>query len=245
MSYLSTCLADSPSFFWKLSDTGSTAADATGNGNTGTYNGGYTQSVAGPSGVGFNGTSFDGSTGYVAETASGSALSVFTMEFWFKTSSNSEMAAGFSDTAVPGTAESYDRSVTIESSGYPMFYVAYSSPFAVSTAANDGNWHYVAAVCGASELELYLDNGSPATLSGSSEASYTGYWLAGAAGGIVEASSAFFDGALCAFAIYPSALSADQVAAHYAAASGGGSSVSGGVDPDYDRRGLLRKPFLW
>ena len=38
MSYLATCLADSPSLLWLLNDTtGTTAADSSGNGHTGTY----------------------------------------------------------------------------------------------------------------------------------------------------------------------------------------------------------------
>src|SRR5687768_508944 len=47
MAYADDVTAKTPTMYWKLDETsGTTAADASGNGNTGTYNGTYTQQVA-------------------------------------------------------------------------------------------------------------------------------------------------------------------------------------------------------
>lgn len=88
-AYSSAVLADSPAAYWRFDETsGTSAADASGNGQIGTYNGGYTQGVSGvlvtdPDPA----LTLDGSSGYV----SASTLTALqgdnarTLEVWFKT----------------------------------------------------------------------------------------------------------------------------------------------------------------
>lgn len=87
-TYDAGILASSPSCYWKLNETtGTTAADASGNGCTATYVGGVTLGVAN----GINGSAdhapvFDGSTGYVNLNAPGTGPDItgntFTYTVW-------------------------------------------------------------------------------------------------------------------------------------------------------------------
>ena len=86
-SYTQTVLNDNPSFFWPLNDTGSTANDGSPNNFDGTYTGGTTQGVAGPL-TGSTATSFDGQTGNVYAQTAVNGPQTFSVEGWFKTTTN-------------------------------------------------------------------------------------------------------------------------------------------------------------
>ena len=86
-SYQQAALADHPSFLWPLNDTGSTAADATGNGFTGIYEPGTTQGVTGPF-TGTTATAFDGQSGLVAAQNQVVGPQTFSVEGWFKTTTD-------------------------------------------------------------------------------------------------------------------------------------------------------------
>ena len=84
MSYTSTITADSPLMFWELNETsGTTAADSSGNGKTGTYAGGYTQGST-PLITAGNAVVFDGSSGKVTSPALSTITGDFSAEFWAK-----------------------------------------------------------------------------------------------------------------------------------------------------------------
>lgn len=225
MSYESVVLGDSPTFLWLLNEaSGTTAADATGNGNTGTYTGGYTLGATGPSGVSATATSFNGSTGFVLENSSGSSPDTFTIECWFKTSSADVALAGFSASGVPDGGGNQDRNLTLNSSGQLDFFVyaGGESDLVTSGAYNDGAWHYVAAVFSATTQAIYVDGTLKASQAGYAPgANYSGYWMAAATGGYPT----YLNGTQSAFAIYPVALTSGQVAAHYAATSGGAATA--------------------
>ena len=227
MSYESVVLADGPIFLWLLNETsGTTAADATGNGNTGTYSGGYTQGAAGPA-FQPTATKLDGSSGLVYEAAPGTSPSTFSAECWFKSTGNSIPLAGFSNSQTGGSGSSYDRCLYLDSSGQVGFYVwagGSGGYFATSSSAyNDGNWHHVVATFGSSVQKLYVDGVLVATTAaGAPGGSYSGYWLAGSVGGtdfvsVVDLSSAFFSGTMGDFAVYPTVLSQTQVTNHFTA----------------------------
>ena len=73
---------DAPLVWLKLDETsGTTAADASGNGNNGTYNGGYTLAATPVVNDGLYAVTFDGSTGYVSLSALGT-LTSWTLEAW-------------------------------------------------------------------------------------------------------------------------------------------------------------------
>src|SRR5580704_13138755 len=81
-TYAPTVLGDSPGTYWRLGEaTGTTAADATSNGNTGTYQSGATLAQAGAM-VGDSDTAalLDGTSAYVSSTLSGRTAD--TLEVW-------------------------------------------------------------------------------------------------------------------------------------------------------------------
>src|ERR1700677_1778737 len=87
MTYQSTVLADSPTFLWLLNETsGTTAADASGNGNAGAYTGGCTLGLSAPSGVTTRAGALARSTGHILNYF-GSFQTNVSAEVWFNTTS--------------------------------------------------------------------------------------------------------------------------------------------------------------
>jgi hypothetical protein len=100
---------------------------------------------------------------------------------------------------------------------------------------NDGQWHYVVATFssagGPDNMSLYVDGRLIRRQTAARAGSYAGYWRVGGdnlAGwnldpwkhnsqGTTEPISYYFSGSIGDVAVYPRALSAGQVAAHYAA----------------------------
>jgi hypothetical protein len=238
LSYPQAVLADSPSFFWPLNETsGSTAADASPNGFTGIYEPGTTQGAAGPiTGSTDTSTAFDGHTGLVtsASSAAMSASQAFSVEGWFKTTTNTGgKLIGFGN-GQTGMSSDYDRHVYMMNDGQLVFGVYNSGVFTIETplAYNDGQWHYVVATFDSGTgMALYVDGRLVGTNPNTAAQPYTGYWRVGGdnlngwnldpwgsnSQGTTEPYGYYFGGDIGDVAVYPAALSAAQVAAHYAA----------------------------
>ena len=115
-TYSQTVLKNNPSFFWPLNDTGSTAADASPNGFNGSYSGGTTQGVPGPL-TGSTATSFGGSTGNVVSQNAVTGPQTFTVEGWFKTTTNTGgKIIGFGGSP-SGLSGNYDRHIYMMNDG--------------------------------------------------------------------------------------------------------------------------------
>lgn len=246
MSYQSTVLADNPTLLWLLNETsGTAAADATGNGNAGTYQGGYTQGAAGPL-FQVNATTFGGVNGDVFKNASAALSGAFTIETWFKTSATGRSIGG--DNANNFVSNNMARGVFIDSSGNLglWVYTGVTSFTAISSGQSygDGNWHYlVTTVDGSNRMRVYADSVQVATtLMNAAPASTTSYWIAGAeyAGNFPNVSNVAFSGQMAAFAIYPVALTQAQVTAHWQAS---GYAPAGGRSQVPDDKSYLKKLF--
>jgi hypothetical protein len=234
VSYQQAVLSNNPSFLWPLNDTGSTAADASPNGFNGTYESGTTQGVAGPF-PGTTATSFNGQNGLVSSNNSVPGPNAFTIEGWFKTSTNTGgKLIGFGN-AQTGMSGNYDRHIYMMNDGQLVFGVYNSGVQTIETpnVYNDGQWHYVVATLDPTAgMSLYVDGQLIGTNSNTTPQSYTGYWRVGGdnlnawnldpwgsnSQGTTEPNSYYFNGTMADVAVYPVALSAAQVAAHYAAA---------------------------
>jgi large repetitive protein len=245
LSYQQTVLGDNPSFLWPLNDTGGTAADATGNGFTGIYEPGTTQGAPGPF-AGTTATSFDGQSGNVASANSipTPGPQTFSIEAWFNTTANTGgKIVGFGNTQTGGSSannnaspgsSNYDRHIYMMNDGQLVFGVYNSGIDTIETPNryNDGQWHYVVATIGSSGMALYVDGQLIGTNSTTTAQAYTGYWRVGGdnlnawnldpwgsnSQGTTQPHSYWFNGTIADVAVYPVALSASQVAAHYAAA---------------------------
>jgi hypothetical protein len=243
-SYVNTILRAKPSFFWQLNQaSGTNAADSTPHGFRGLYETGAKPGAPGPiTGSSATAASFNGRTGLVTSLDQVNSRQKFSIEGWFKTTSKTGgkiVGFGSSQTGLSGT---YDRHVYMLNDGQVVFGV-YSSGMKVPARSiesphvyNDGRWHYVVATfhssAGVGRMALYLDGRSIASVPTKSDQSYPGYWrvggdnLAGAwsldpwgsnSQGTTQPNSYYFGGTIGDVAVYPYAMSATAVAAHYAA----------------------------
>jgi hypothetical protein len=238
VTYQQAALADSPSFFWPLSETsGTTANDASPNGFNGTYESGTTQGVPSPF-TGQTATSFDGNSGLVSSQNQVAGPQKFTIEGWFKTTSNTGgKLIGFGNNQT-GASSNYDRHIYMMNDGQLVFGVYNSGTFTIETpnVYNDGQWHYLVATydssAGSNNMTLYVDDQLTGTATSSSAQGFSGYWRVGGdnlngwnldpwgsnSQGTTEPNSYYFNGTIADVAVYPAALSAAQIGAHYAAA---------------------------
>lgn len=222
-SYDEVILADRPVGYWRLDETSGTIAhDSSGNGNNGTITGGVTLGVQGPLASTDTAMAFDGSTGYISVPASpyispsSNALSV---EAWIKTTisgiiANQENAF---EIAVIGGQFQMALMTTNMNGAVPSAWFW----FGPTTLVNDGVYHLLSAAYDGSDVRLYIDGQLSYT-----ETNYTGPVqkvttpLGIACRGLgVSGPNSYFPGSLDEVAIYGYALTAAQVAAHYAAGS--------------------------
>jgi RHS repeat-associated protein len=224
-SYSSVVMADSPVAYWRFGESsGTTAADATGNGNTATYNAGVKLGAPGAIG-GDSDTSanFDGIGGYARSDVTINTSPV-TVEAWIYLTSYPRSAAtviGFSDG--PGST-TRDKILYVTPEGKLEFYCWDGSTRLTSAPSNALSlyqWHHVAGVYDGTHLLAYVDGKQVGSVSASS--TFTGYSAHDVfVGGGVESvdGSATVDSLEAGIddvAIYTHALSAAEVAAHYQA----------------------------
>ncbi len=217
-TYSSVVQGDSPQFYWRLGESsGSTAADSVGT-RTGTLNGSWTwgQTSALPSQTSNTSLHVDG--GYVNQSASLSSGTAFSLETWFRTSRTS---GGALLSLI--TSSGVDRSLYLGSDGKVRFGVGGSALVTSATALNDGQWHHVVythASTGSGKAKLYVDGALVASANSGNIGTATGSWRAGQAAWSSTwpgSPDQFFRGDLDEIAVYPSTLTATEVADHYTA----------------------------
>ncbi|MGY1595207.1 PKD domain-containing protein [Geodermatophilus sp. SYSU D00708] len=224
--YADAVRADGAAGHWSLGErTGSTAFDLAARTDL-TLGTGVTREATGAlSGDADGAVTLDGSTttAYAGTPAKIAAPQTFTVEAWFRTTSaTGGRIVGFTDAVGTGTGRYYDRLVYLDSAGRVSFGVYSGAKRIVQTATayNDGAWHHVAASMGKQGMALYVDG----TLVGSRTDTTTGQvstgnWRIGADKSWSGLAS--FNGSIDEVAVYPTVLSAAQVAAHVAAGTSG------------------------
>ncbi|WP_304412825.1 PKD domain-containing protein [Cellulomonas sp. HZM] len=214
-----------PDLYWRLSDSNgsSTAANSGPLGNAGSYQGAVTYQVTGAV-PGTNKaitlpTTF-GTHGVVVAKNSTNNPTVYSEEIWFKTTTTSGgKLIGFGD-ATSGTSSSYDRHVYMETDGRLTFGVWTGQTNTITTpqAYNDGAWHQVVATQSSDGMKLYVDGALRGTNPQTAAQAYTGYWRIG--GDTTWGPQPWFNGSLDEAAVYPTALTAAQVAQHWQIGTG-------------------------
>jgi hypothetical protein len=221
LRYHEQVLAASPAAYWRLGETsGTSAADETG-ANAGTYNSVLLGQPGALAGDNNSSASFDGVRSYVRAPASPSLnmTSAVTVEFWAKrrTISNSYQVV----VGKPGDGQSKNENYSVwltPSNRYQAYFGNGSTFVAVVTPAiTDTNWHHVVATYNGSRAKIYLDgvlkqeiaqtlqmraNNLPLNIGRANNGSY------------------FFNGWLDEVAVYPTALPAQTILAHYNRATG-------------------------
>lgn len=212
-----------PALYWRLNDTSSTAADASGNKRTGTYANVYQATagaIAGDAAIATYGNHTSGAYRNAKVTPS----ATFSAQLWFKTKTHvGGKLLGF-ENAKTGYGTRYDRSVYMTNDG-TLAFGTYTWKLATVTTPksyNDGAWHMVTATQGSTGMRLYVDGDLVASRNETGAESGSGYWRLGG-GNLTHwpsvPTSSNFEGTLDEFAIYNTALSAATISAQYKAAS--------------------------
>lgn len=207
-TYPATVLADSPAVYLRLGDgSGQAATDASGNGRDGTYLAGVALGQPGAL-VGDNdpAASFDGASGAVTVPDVGvDFLDTLTLEAWVKMA-----AAGATGVIVDKGANAYLFRVV---AGVPTFGKSGVSTIAATTVnVDDLEWHHLVVTKSGATTVMYVDGVArtgavtDATLADNATAVHVGRTVAGAA---------LFRGLMDELALYPTALTAARVLAHF------------------------------
>jgi hypothetical protein len=223
-SYGQVVFNDGPAVYWPLDDSsGPTAADDSGNGDTGNYLGGVTYGTPSPvEGSSGTGVTLDGSSGQIVASQAITDPTTYSEEMWFKTTTTrGGYLMGFGSSP-SGLSPAQDRQVWMSDDGQLIFGVYTGGRVTLQSPAsyNDGAWHYVVATQGPDGMKLYVDGELVASNSTSQAASYVGYWRVGADN--VGAwpnppSSNYLAAVVSDVAFYNIELTGAQVLAHYQA----------------------------
>lgn len=237
--YRSAVMGSAPSGYWRLDDTSGAAQAANEvHSGFGTYSN-VTQGVTGPFGTGdATAAGFNGTTSYAeipyAALHSSSDRSV---ELWFKTASPGVILADQSVTIAGATAAS--------GTWTPVMYVGSdgklrghfwsvsgsgSTDFGSTKLVNDNAWHHAVLSVSGSTQTMYLDGTKAATFSGAAKDQSNSHTYLGAGFAKVWYNNpgdvSHFNGSIADVAVFSSALSEDEVDAHWKA-----YKASSGVAP--------------
>lgn len=199
---------------------GTTAADVSGNNAPGIYSAsGVTYGVTGPCAHdNRTAVTLDGAAGKIVDSAlpGNTAMS---FEIWFKTTGGH---GGVLMSMMNNGGQS-KVALAMTSTGTLTFANGSTSAMVnTTTSYNDGLWHLAVASVGSSGMALYVDlraavtSTASSSVAGSATTVNIGY---GKASTLNTGSNDYFQGSLAFATWYAKALTAAQVAAHYAAAS--------------------------
>lgn len=229
-AYPALVRADGAITYWRLGDALAAAADSSngdkmGLPNLGAKLSGTTSALRSDSN---RAATFDGVDDMIYGQQRISAPTVFSAEAWFKTDTTTGgKILGFGNgqprrkSDFTGYSNVYDRHVYMSDAGKLVFGTWSSGSAKVLTSAasyNDNAWHHLVATQGAAGMALYVDGVRVASNNISANQASIGSWRIG--GDSVTSSwptaptSRHFKGAIDEFAVYPTALTPAQVAAH-------------------------------
>ncbi|WP_028047338.1 LamG domain-containing protein [Cellulomonas sp. URHE0023] len=219
-SYASAVLNDGASSYWRLGEpSGTTMVDDWAGGAYAIAGDGVTRGATGAIGSDPNAAStFSGTTtGLVATQTPVEGPQTFSIEAWFKTTTTAGgKIVGFGNKNT-GNSGSYDRHIYMETSGQVTFgvYPGQKRTLTSSKTYNDGSWHHVVGTLGPTGEKLYVDGAriGQRTDTTGAQAIPAGYWRIG--GDSAWAGAPYFNGSIDDVAIYPTALTAQKVDAHW------------------------------
>jgi Concanavalin A-like lectin/glucanases superfamily len=220
LPYHEQVLAASPAAYWRLGETsGTSAADETG-ANPGTYNNVLLGEPSALSSDSNPSASFSGTQSYVRvpDSPSLDMTSAVTIELWAKrrTIGGYQVLVG-----KPGNGQSKFENYAlwlVPSNRYTAYFGNGSTSVSVVTPAiTDTNWHYVVATYNGSRARIYLDGVLKQDIASTLQLTPNTLPLNI---GRANANNYFFNGWLDEVAVYPTALPAQTIVAHYNRATG-------------------------
>jgi hypothetical protein len=209
-SYADRVIADGASNYWRLGEpSGTTAVDAVGGAN-GTISGGVTLNQPGAIGDGTKAMTFDGTTGKVVTAVDVTTPVICTIEAWIKSTLGGGQAAFYSTRSTGQLGLTLYVGVIF--TGGKLVPFLYSGEASNGTRhVGDGSWHHVVFVLSGAICTVYVDGTLDTAVSQNRATTGTGKQLIG----WDEATAGFWSGALDEVAVYPRALTAPEIAAHY------------------------------
>lgn len=220
--YSDAVLGDNPVGYWRLSDTGGTAVDATSNGHDGAYLNGVVQGVPGAIfGDPDTAANFDGSNDKI-DVPYSSALNpnTYSFETWAR--------------IAPGSGTGYRSPMTSRNGSPQEGYIFYAEGGqwqywtgpgwhvvdAPVGSAVEGEWAHLVGTydAGTQQKDFYLNGHRVASVSGVTANPNSAQPLRFGAGATEGSGAYFFRGDVDEPAVYGSVLSSEQVRHHYVAA---------------------------
>lgn len=171
--------------------------------------------------------SLDGSAQYgtVPNNASLSYTNNFSVELWLKRTNSGTLQA-VAGKPLTSTTQNENYAIWITAANKVEFQTGNGTTSQIldSTGAiTDTSWHHVVATFASGAMKMYVDNGAPATAT----APFTTVVTNTATLDIGRsATSNYFNGSLDEIALYPTALTANQVGSHYTLGTNGPTSGS-------------------
>lgn len=232
-AYPTAVLNDGATQYWRYDEAGSPfTGDASASDNSGIQLNGPSlrqtpAAVNGPS----TAMGFDGTDQAVYSDRRTIVDGDYSIETWFRTTTRrGGKLVGFGNNTTQ-TSSSYDKHIYLTDDGHLVFGVYPGGVRTVSTPGtyNNGAWHHVVATQDSSGIALYVDGSRKASANVTGNQAYSGYWHVGGdqlSGWPQQPTSNFFAGQIDETAIYPSALSAQQIAGHFQLASAPADTVS-------------------
>ncbi|MEV7404422.1 LamG-like jellyroll fold domain-containing protein [Streptomyces sp. NPDC091267] len=229
--YAQRVLADGAELYWRYDEAGGAfAADASDSQDGGVYMNAPSyratpSAVAGSAALTLNGTD---EYVYSDRLHHYTSPAPYSIETWFRTNTaRGGRIVGFGrniGTAQGHTSGISDKLLYLTDNGRLAFGVQVGStagrPTVTSAASyNDNAWHHAVATQGPSGMRLYVDGVSVGSDATAGNRSYNGYWRVG--GDAMSnawpnrPTSTYFAGQVDETAVYPSVLTAAQVAAHH------------------------------
>jgi PKD repeat protein len=217
-SYASTVHADGAIEHWSLGErSGSTAFSAAGAGDAAITGGARTGWDGALRGDPDTSLWFDGGSGLLSQQTAVRGLDTFSVEAWFETRTTSGgVLVDFGDVR-SGISRNNDRQIWLDTAGRVNFGVYPDAPRIVTSPAayNNGTWHHVVGSVSSGGMKLYVDGNLVASRTDTFGAfDINGYWHIG--GDRPWSGTAFYNGRIDEVAVYPAALTPEQVARHHA-----------------------------
>ncbi|SFF00239.1 Concanavalin A-like lectin/glucanases superfamily protein [Actinacidiphila alni] len=223
-AYPTQVLADGANLYWRYdAASGSYNADNSASDDSGISVGGPVHAVTPGAVPGSKAYTFNGSTQWTYSDRQHPTPSTYSIETWFKTTTTSGgKLIGFGNLPTE-TSGNYDKHIYMTNSGQLIFGVYTGTTRTIATPGggyNDGAWHQVVATQGPNGMRLYVDGVLKASnTSITTSQNFNGYWRVGGDnlnGWPSQPSSNFFAGSIDEAAVFPTVLSASQVANQYA-----------------------------
>lgn len=215
LSYRATVLGDGPAGYWRLSELSGAAMDETGNAGGGTYTGGVTRGA--PSALNTDpnpAATFDGASGFVSvpDDAAMHIGDTFTYEAWVARATLNTAQRVMAKGLGPALGFGTNNKIVLIPGGTGAVAVVTST-----ITVTDHGWHQVVVTKNGATIHLYIDGvDRTGPIANTTFASNTTGLIIGRS----QTASGYFSGSIDEVAVYPTALTAQQVLAHYKAATG-------------------------